>query len=76
MAQKKQASKGKKKTANKPGSKRYKKYTVEGQNLTKGKQCPRCGPGIFLLVASNRNYCGKCHYCEFVTSKNEQKASQ
>ncbi|MFB6245990.1 MAG: 30S ribosomal protein S27ae [Candidatus Pacearchaeota archaeon] len=76
MAQKKQASKGKKKTPNKPSSKRYKKYNVEGDSIKRAKQCPRCGPGIFLLEADNRIYCGKCHYSEFKTSKDKQKAEQ
>lgn len=76
MAQKKSQSKGKKKHINKPSSKKYKKYAVEGDNLKRGKSCPRCGPGIFLLEADNRVYCGKCHYSEFNTNKQEQKASK
>lgn len=74
MAQKKQASKGKKKTPNKPSSKRYKKYNVEGDSIKRSKQCPRCGPGIFLMEADNRSYCGKCHYCEFNTNKKQETA--
>lgn len=58
-------SKGKKKPKNKPTSKRYKMYKMEGDKLVRGKFCPRCGPGIFLMNADNRSYCGKCRYTEF-----------
>lgn len=57
--------KGKKPHKNKPTSKKYKHYTIEGNNLKKGKTCPRCGPGIFLANHKNRLYCGKCHYTSF-----------
>jgi ubiquitin-small subunit ribosomal protein S27Ae len=59
--------KGKKPHVNKPTSKKYAKYTSEGTK--KGKNCPRCGPGIFLAVHSDRLYCGKCHYTEFTKKK-------
>lgn len=65
MAKKKTVKKGKKPHKNKPTSKKYKKYTVEGDNIKRAKTCPRCGPGTFLLEADNRVYCGKCHYSEF-----------
>lgn len=58
-------SKGKKKHKNKPTSKKYKMYKMDGGKLIKEKSCPRCGPGIFLMNASNRMYCGKCRYTEF-----------
>jgi ubiquitin-small subunit ribosomal protein S27Ae len=58
--------KGKKKHVNKPTSKKYTKYTVEGDKITKkARSCPRCGPGIFLSVGSGRAYCGRCHFTEF-----------
>ncbi|RMD45756.1 30S ribosomal protein S27ae [Candidatus Pacearchaeota archaeon] len=58
--------KGKKKHKNKPTSKKYKKYKIEGEKIvSKGRACPRCGPGIFLAQAGNRSYCGKCHFTEF-----------
>jgi small subunit ribosomal protein S27Ae len=59
--------KGKKPHKNKPTSKKYTKYKIEGEKLSREKFCPRCGPGIFLMKASNRLYCGKCHYTEFQT---------
>lgn len=58
--------KGKKKHKNKPTSKKYTKYTVQGEKVTRARSCPRCGPGIFLMVADNRVYCGKCHFTEFL----------
>ena len=57
--------KGKKTKKNKPTSKKYSKYKVENNILVREKYCPRCGPGIFLMNASNRLYCGKCRYTEF-----------
>ncbi len=59
--------KGKKPHKNKPTSKKYTKYTISGDKVTRAKMCPRCGPGIFLSVGkgSNREYCGKCKYTNF-----------
>jgi len=57
--------KGKKAKKNKPTSKKYKMYKIEGDNIERAKSCPRCGPGVFLMKADNRLYCGRCHYTEF-----------
>ncbi len=57
--------KGKKKHKNKPTSQKWKFYKVSGDTVTREKYCPRCGPGIFLMKAKNRMYCGKCHYTTF-----------
>lgn len=57
--------KGKKPHKNKPTSAKYKHYKVDGDKITRGKHCPRCGPGIFLMQAKDRAYCGKCKYTEF-----------
>lgn len=76
MAKKKGSKnkKGKKAHKNKPTSKKYTKYKIEGDNASHEKFCPRCGPGVFLMQAKDRVYCGKCHYAEFVTkSKTEEK---
>ncbi|MEM3113192.1 MAG: 30S ribosomal protein S27ae [Candidatus Pacearchaeota archaeon] len=70
MAKKKKTEKkGKKPHKNKPASKKYLKYKIEGNALKRKMSCPRCGPGIFLMEADNRIYCGKCHYTEFKTKK-------
>lgn len=60
--------KGKKAHKNKPTSKKYMHYKLDGQKLIKSKSCPRCGPGIFLANHNNRLYCGKCKYTEFSKS--------
>ncbi len=75
MAKKKKTiKKGKKPHKNKPTSKKYTKYNLEGDKITREKTCPRCGPGIFLMNAQGRTYCGKCHYSEFESKKTvEQK---
>lgn len=62
---KKKERRGKKPHKNKPSSKRWKKYKVEGGKITREKTCPRCGLGIFLMKAKDRLYCGKCHYTSF-----------
>ena len=61
----KKVSKGKKKHRNKPTSKKYKFYKIEGNEIKRAAHCPRCGPGIFLANTDDRLYCGKCHYTEF-----------
>ena len=66
MADDKKAAKGKKKKKNKPTSEKWKKYKIEGDKVIREKYCPRCGPGIFLMKAKNRLYCGKCHMTEFL----------
>lgn len=58
-------AKGKKPHKNKPTSKKYTKYKIEGDKITRAKTCPRCGKGIFLMKAPNRLYCGKCHFTSF-----------
>ena len=62
---KKKERKGKKKHKNQPTSKKWKMYKIQGDKITREKTCPRCGPGIFLMKADNRLYCGKCHLTEF-----------
>ena len=57
---------GKKPHKNKPASKKYKHYKVEGDEVKRDKYCPRCGPGTFLAKHKARVYCGKCHYTEFM----------
>ena len=61
---------GKKPHKNKPTSKKYSMYKIEGDKIiNKAKSCPRCGPGVFLMKANNRLYCGRCHYTEFLSKK-------
>ena len=70
MGKKKIIKKGKKPHKNKPTSKKYAQYKIEGDKITKlSKFCPRCGPGVFLLDSQGRLYCGKCHYTEFQSKK-------
>ncbi len=75
MGKKKSVKTGKKPHKNKPTSKKYTKYTIEGDKVKRERSCPRCGPGIFLMNSQNRMYCGKCHYSEFgskVASENKE----
>ena len=73
MGVKKSVKKGKKPHKNKPTSKKYSKYKIEGTKVTRQRSCPRCGPGIFLMTSQNRVYCGKCHYSEFEGKSAEVK---
>ena len=59
-------AKGKKPKKNKPTSKKYTMYKIEGDKIIRAKNCPRCGPGVFLMNAVNRLYCGKCKYTEYL----------
>jgi small subunit ribosomal protein S27Ae len=59
-------NKSKRKKTNKPTSKKYKFFKISGDSVVRGRCCPRCGPGIFLMITPNRSYCGTCHYTEFV----------
>ncbi len=65
MADKAKGSTGKKPHKNQPTSKKYKMYKIYGDKITRERSCPRCGPGIFLMKATNRLYCGRCRYTEF-----------
>ncbi|PIN77307.1 30S ribosomal protein S27ae [Candidatus Woesearchaeota archaeon CG10_big_fil_rev_8_21_14_0_10_34_12] len=57
----------KKPKKNKPTSKKWEKYALEGDKVKRLKRsCPRCGPGVFLSESGKRLYCGKCHYTEFL----------
>jgi small subunit ribosomal protein S27Ae len=69
--EKKAVKKGKKPHKNKPTSMKYKKYAIQGDKITRKKNCPRCGAGIFLMETPNRSYCGKCHYTEFIMKANK-----
>jgi small subunit ribosomal protein S27Ae len=64
--EKKKVRKGKKPHKNKPASEKWKKYKIEGDKVVREKTCPRCGPGVFLMQAKDRIYCGKCHWTEFM----------
>jgi len=77
MAKGKKAVKtGKKPHKNKPTSKKYSKYKIEGDKITREKFCPRCGPGVFLMDTPQRIYCGKCHYSEFKGKEKEEKPAE
>ena len=45
-------------------------YAVSGAKLErKRRNCPKCGPGVFLAEHKDRNACGKCGYTEFKNKK-------
>lgn len=76
MAEKRAVKKGKKPHKNKKTSRKYSKYKMQDGKLVRGKFCPRCGPGIFLMESQGRIYCGRCHYSEFESKKAEEKKEE
>ena len=73
-AQKKAVSRGKKPHKNKPTSQKWKFYKIEGEKVKRERNCPRCGPGVFLArsKAGDRLYCGKCQYTEFLDKPKQE----
>ncbi len=44
-------------------------YKLEGSSLKRlGRDCPRCGKGVFMAEHSDRFTCGKCNYTTFKKS--------
>jgi len=54
----------KKKVKNHKPSERWRKLKVSGNKIERAKNCPKCGPGMYLGIHKDRVYCGKCHYME------------
>ena len=45
---------------------KWKLYEVkDGKLIRKRKECPKCGPGVFLAEHADRRSCGRCGYTEF-----------
>ena len=45
-------------------------FDIKGDSVTrKRKNCPKCGPGIFLAQHKDRTTCGKCGYMEKASKK-------
>jgi len=60
------AKKEKKEKKKSAGSKKWEKYEISGDKITrKGKICPKCGDGVFMARHQERDTCGKCSYTEF-----------
>jgi small subunit ribosomal protein S27Ae len=59
-----------KKGAAKEATSKKNYYNAQGGKLERKKRnCPKCGPGIFLAEHKDRNTCGKCGYTEFKAKK-------
>jgi len=44
----------------------WKYFKVEGDKLVKlKKECPKCGPGVYMAEHKDRWSCGKCGYTEW-----------
>ncbi|MBI4052422.1 MAG: 30S ribosomal protein S27ae [Candidatus Diapherotrites archaeon] len=64
---KKKSTERKGKKPKKKHAKRLKSaaYKVEGSKISRKKDCPKCGAGIFLAEHKDRLSCGKCSYTEW-----------
>ena len=73
MADKKKAGpKGKKEKVKKEGKKLSALYDVSNDSIKrKNRNCPKCGPGMFMAKHNNRVVCGKCTYTEYISKKEE-----
>jgi len=41
-------------------------YKTDGHFIERlRKECPKCGPGVFMADHADRKACGKCGYTEF-----------
>ncbi|MBR9707287.1 MAG: 30S ribosomal protein S27ae [Candidatus Diapherotrites archaeon] len=64
------AKKEKKEVKERPSSKKYTHYKIEGDKVIRTKKsCPKCGPGVFMAEhkgSKKRSTCGKCGYTEHV----------
>ena len=73
MAPKKDAKGKGKEKVKKEGKKLSALYDVSGDSITrKNKNCPKCGPGMFMAKHKGRVVCGKCTYSEFEGKKKEE----
>ncbi len=60
-------TRGKRKPAKRPHSKKYEAFKIEGDKLVRTKKiCPKCGAGIYLAKHKDRESCGKCSYTKFL----------
>lgn len=60
----------KKGAASKAATSKKDYYAVSDAKLErKRKNCPKCGPGVFLAEHKDRTTCGKCGYTEFKGKK-------
>jgi len=47
----------------------------DGKVVRTNRECPRCGPGVFMAQHYNRISCGKCGYTKFQVTKAKSKTS-
>jgi small subunit ribosomal protein S27Ae len=41
-------------------------YKIDGKRIERlRKECPKCGPGVYMAVHADRVSCGNCGYTEF-----------
>lgn len=51
-------------------SKKWKLYEKSADGIKrKNRNCPKCGPGVFMAQHKDRVTCGQCGYTEFQSKK-------
>ena len=41
-------------------------YKIDGDRISRQRrECPKCGPGVYMGEHADRVSCGKCGYTEF-----------
>ncbi len=50
-------------------------FKVEGDKIKRERrECPKCGPGVFMAAHKDRSHCGRCGHTEF--QKKEKPAEK
>ncbi len=53
----------------------WKYYKVEGNSLVRlRRECPRCGPGVFMAQHADRLYCGRCGHTIWLSQGQQARA--
>ena len=54
------------------GRKVWKYFKVENDKIVRlKKECPKCGPGVYMAEHKDRFSCGKCGYTEWKKERKE-----
>ncbi len=52
-------------------------YEISGDSISrKNKNCPKCGPGVFLGKHKDRENCGNCGYTEYMSKAPAEPATE
>ena len=73
----KEVKKGSKEKVKKEGKKLSALYNISGEKAEKkNRNCPKCGPGMFLAKHKDRVVCGNCKYVEFLSKEPKEESKE